>query len=186
MEDSRIVELYRQKDPGAITESNLKYGTYCFAIANNILHSHEDSEECVNDTWLQTWNSIPPAHPSDLRTYLGKITRNLSINRLKYRMRAKRGGGQTELALDELGEIAAPDSDIASQIAKQDFVRILNKFLWSLPERDCNIFIRRYYFADSPESIAKRYRISHDAVLKILSRARKKLKASLEEEGYTV
>ena len=186
MQDEQIINLYNQRKEQAIVETDAKYGPYCMSIALNILENMQDSEECVNDTWLQTWNSIPPAHPSDLRTYLGKITRNLSINRLKYRMRAKRGGGQTELALDELGEIAAPDSDIASQIAKQDFVRILNKFLWSLPERDCNIFIRRYYFADSPESIAKRYRISHDAVLKILSRARKKLKASLEEEGYTV
>lgn len=90
------------------------------------------------------------------------------------------------LALDEVAEIAAPDSDIASQMAKQDFARILNAFLWSLPERDCNIFIRRYYFVDSVQDIANRYRISRDAVLKILSRARKKLRAGLEEEGYTV
>lgn len=186
MQDEQIIDLYNQREERAIVETDAKYGPYCMSIAQNILENMQDSEECVNDTWLQTWNSIPPAHPMDLRTYLGKITRNLSINRLRYRMRAKRGGGQTQLALDELCEVADPDSDIESQMAKQDFARILNAFLWNLSERDCNIFIRRYYFVDSPESIAKRYHISHDAVLKILSRARKKLKASLEEEGYMV
>ncbi|MBQ7379973.1 MAG: RNA polymerase sigma factor [Clostridia bacterium] len=186
MQDEQIIDLYNQRKEQAIVETDAKYGPYCMSIAQNILENMQDSEECVNDTWLQTWNSIPPAHPLDLRTYLGKITRNLSINRLKYRMREKRGGGQALLALDEIAEIAAPDSDIASQMAKQDFTRILNAFLWSLPERDCNIFIRRYYFVDSVQDIANRYRISRDAVLKILSRARKKLRAGLEEEGYIV
>ena len=186
MQDEQIIELYNERNEQAIVETDAKYGKYCMSIAQNILQNMQDSEECVNDTWLQTWNSIPPAHPVDLRTFLGKITRNLSINRFKFRTRAKRGGGQTLLALDELCEVAAPESDIESHINKQEFARILNAFLWDLPERDANIFIRRYYFVDSVEDIANRYSLSCDNVLKILSRARKKLRQRLEGEGYSV
>lgn len=90
------------------------------------------------------------------------------------------------LALDELCEVAAPDSDLESQLDKQEFARILNAFLWDLPERDCNIFIRRYYYVDNIDAIAQRYAISHDAVLKVLSRTRNKLRGRLEEEGYSI
>ena len=186
MQDEQIIMLYNERNEQAIVETNAKFGNYCMSIAQNILQNMQDSEECVNDTWLQTWNSIPPAHPLDLRTYLGKITRNLSINRFKYKNREKRGGGQADLALDELSEVASPDSDVEAHMNKQEFARILNAFLWDLSERDANVFIRRYYFVDSVEEIAKRYQISRDAVLQILSRARKKLRASLEKEGFAV
>lgn len=186
MQDQEIVALYYQRNEQAIVQTETKYGAYCTGIAQNILQNMQDSEECVNDTWLHTWNSIPPAHPLDLKTYLGKITRNLSINRFKYRHRQKRGGGEALLALDELCEVAAPDSDLQSQLDKQEFARILNAFLWDLSERDCNIFIRRYYYVDGIDAIAQRYAISQDAVLKVLSRTRKKLRVRLEEEGYSV
>lgn len=186
MQDEQIIALYNERDEQAIVQTDAKYGRYCMSIAQNILQNMQDSEECVNDTWLHTWNSIPPAHPLDLKTYLGKITRNLSINRFKYCHRQKRGGGEALLALDELCEVAAPDSDLESQLDKQEFARILNAFLWDLPERDCNIFIRRYYYVDNIDAIAQRYAISHDAVLKVLSRTRNKLRGRLEEEGYSI
>lgn len=186
MQDEQIITLYNERDEQAIVETDAKYGKYCMSIAQNILQNMQDSEECVNDTWLHTWNAIPPAHPFDLKTFVGKITRNLSINRFKFRTRAKRGGGEAVLAIDELCEVAAPDSDIESQLQKEEFARILNEFLHGLSERDCNVFIRRYYFVDSVEDIADRYSLRYDNVLKILSRARKKLRQSLEGEGYSV
>lgn len=107
MEDSRIVELYWQKNADAIKETNSKYGAYCFAIADNILHNKEDSEECVNDTWLNAWNAMPPQKPTKLQMFLAKITRNLSFNRFNARSAEKRGGGEIVLVLDELAECLA-------------------------------------------------------------------------------
>ena len=186
MQDHEIVALYHQRDEQAIVHTQTKYGAYCMGIAQNILQNMQDSEECVNDTWLRTWNSIPPAKPENLKTYVGKITRNLSLNRLEYRHREKRGGGEVMLALDEIGEVASPDADLAAQIEREEFARILNAFLWSLPERDCCIFIRRYYYVESVEHIAQKYRLNTAAVFKCLSRARAKLRKALAEEGYTV
>jgi len=116
MEDIRIVELYWQKNEDAIKESNGKYGAYCFAIANNILHNKEDSEECVNDTWLNAWNAIPPQKPTKLQLFLAKITRNLSFNRFNARFAEKRGGGEITLVLDELAECIASESDRKSVV----------------------------------------------------------------------
>ena len=102
MEDSQIVALYWQRSPDAIKETENKYGAYCFSIADNILHSKEDAEECVNDTWLKTWNAIPPQRPNKLQLFLAKITRNLSFNRYKAKAAEKRGGGEMPIVLDEL------------------------------------------------------------------------------------
>jgi len=186
MQDQEIIDLYNKRDEQAIVQTESKYGSYCMSIAQNILQNMQDSEECVNDTWLHTWNSIPPAQPNNLRTYLGKITRNLSFNRYEMRNRQKRGGGEVMLALDEIGQVASAEADLAAHIERQEFARILNAFLWSLPERDCSIFIRRYYYVESVDEIAERFALSKAAVFKILSRARNKLRTALEQEGYTV
>ncbi len=186
MQDEQIIALYNARDERAIAETDRKYGEYCTSIAQNILHNMQDSEECVNDTWLITWNSIPPVHPPVLKHYLGKITRNLSLNRHKAKHREKRGGGQVELALDELAEVAAPGQDVQSQMERQAFGEAFDRFLHALPERECNIFIRRYYHLDSVESIAARYGLSTANVFKILSRTRQKLKIFLEEEGFAI
>ena len=181
MEDSRIVELYWKRSEQAIAESERKYGKYCYAVAHGILRNREDSEECVNDTWLCAWNSMPPANPPILRTYLGRITRNFAINRYKAQHRQKRGGHTVE-AIAELGDIASPETEVQAQMDKQEFARVFNAFLYSLPERDCNVFLRRYFYAESAQEIAKRYGIKQDNVLKILSRTRLKLKEYLKEE----
>ncbi len=186
MQDNEIVALYHQRDEMAIVHTQDKYGSYCTGIAQSILQNLQDSEECVNDTWLRTWNSIPPAAPENLKTYVGRITRNLSLDRLVYRNREKRGGGEVMLALDEIDEVASPDAELATQIEREDFARILNAFLWSLPELDCSVFIRRYYYMESIEQIAKRYGMSRSAVFKRLSRARQRLRKALAQEGYTV
>lgn len=186
MQDNQIIALYNARDERAIVETDRKYGDYCTSIAQNILHNMQDSEECVNDTWLITWNSIPPVCPPVLKHYVGKITRNLSLNRYKAKNCDKRGGGEVELALEELGEVAAPGEDMQSQMEKQAFFEAFDRFLNALPARECNIFIRRYYHLDSADSIANRYGLSTANVFKILSRTRKSLKAFLEKEGFVI
>ncbi len=184
MEDKQIIELYNQRKETAIEQTAEKYGTYCFSIANNILHSHEDSEECVNDTWMKAWNAIPPTVPTYLRVFLGKITRNLSFDKYRARHSESRGGGQMPVVLDELAEIVAGSSDVESQYEQKELVEAINLYLKKLPERDCNIFIRRYFFAEETALIARRYELKESNVLMILSRTRKKLHTFLKEEDF--
>ena len=186
MQDQDIIALYNARNEQAITESSTKYGYYCTSIALNILHNMQDAEECVNDTWMRAWNSIPPTKPNHLQLYLGGITRHISLDRFRKNNAAKRGGGELMLALDEMHDVVASDADVPSQIAEQEFSESFNRFLRSLPERECNIFIRRYYYLDPIPLIAKRYGLSVANVQKILSRTRNKLRAHLEKEGYAV
>lgn len=183
MEDSQILELYRQRDADAISETAKKYGPYCFAIAENILHSAEDSEECVNDTWLRAWNAIPPQRPGVLRIFLAKITRNLAFNRFNARNAQKRGGGEVALVLDELGEcLGGADTETAYEA--KELRRCIRLFVRSLPEREGNVLVRRYFFAEPVADIAKRYGLTENNVMVILSRTRGKLRAHLLKEGY--
>ncbi|MBQ8527873.1 MAG: sigma-70 family RNA polymerase sigma factor [Lachnospiraceae bacterium] len=184
MEDKQIIELYNQRKETAIEQTAEKYGSYCFSIANNILHSHEDSEECVNDTWLKAWNAIPPTVPKYLRIFLGKITRNLSFDKYRAIHSESRGGGQFSVVLDELEEIVAGSQNVESQYEQKELVEAINKYLKRLPERDCNIFIRRYFYAEETSCIARRYEIKESNVLMILSRTRKKLHTFLKEEDF--
>ena len=184
MEDSQIVELYWQKNENAISETAKKYGAYCFTIAENILHSTEDSEECVNDTWLHAWNAIPPQRPDVLRMFLAKITRNLSLDRFSARNAEKRGGGEIALVLDELGECLGGGEDTEAAYEAKELRQCIRRFVRTLPERDGNVLVRRYFFAEPVADIAKRYGLSENNVMVILSRTRKKLKAHLLKEGY--
>lgn len=184
MEDSQIIELYWQKNSEAISETNRKYGSYCFTIANRILHNHEDSEECVNDTWLHAWNTIPPQKPEKLRIFLAKITRNLSFNRFNAKVAKKRGGGETALVLDELSECLVSETDVENAYAAKELGQCIRRFVKNLPEREGNIFVRRYFFTEPIAIIAKQYGLSRNNVMVILSRTRKKLKAELIKEGF--
>ena len=184
MEDGQIIALYWQKSADAITETNSKYGVYCFAIADNILHSKEDAEECVNDTWLNAWNAMPPHRPRRLKLFLAKITRNLAFNRFHARTAQKRGGGEMELVLDELAECIANESDMESAYEARELGQSINAFVRALPVREGNVFVRRYFFTDSVAAIAKRYGLTENNVMVILSRTRKKLKTQLIKEGY--
>lgn len=183
MEDYQIIELYFKRNADAIKETDSKYGSYCFAIANNILHNKEDSEECVNDTWFNAWNVMPPQRPTRLRLFLAKITRNLSFNRFQAQSAKKRGGGEIHLVLDELAECIAHESDIENEYIAKELGEYIRLFVRTLPERDGNIFIRRYFFTEPISAIANRYQMSDNNVMVILSRTRKKLKAHLEKEG---
>ena len=172
MEDSQIIELYWQKN------------AYCYTIADHILHSPEDSEECVNDTWLHAWNAMPPQKPNVLRMFLAKITRSLSVNRFKARSAEKRGGGEINLVLDELADCLAGGTNVEAEYEVKELEQCIRRFVRGLPERDGNVFVRRYFFTEPVVVIAKRYGLTESNVTVILSRTRKKLRLKLAKEGY--
>ncbi len=184
MDDKLIVELYWRKDSSAISETSQKYDAYCYTIADNILHNHEDSQECVNDTWLRVWDSIPPQRPSILRLFLAKITRSIAFNCYNARNAEKRGNGEIAAVLDELSECVSGRADVHSEYEATELGRSINRFVHSLSKRDGNVFMRRYFFNDSVSDIAVRYGLSENNVMVILSRTRKKLKKLLTEEGF--
>lgn len=184
MDDRQIIELYWQREQEAITATNDKYGSYCFAVANNILQNDEDSEECINDTWYRVWNAIPPQKPVWLKAFLAKITRNLALDRYTAQNAEKRGKGETAIVLDELSECVASDTDCASAVDAKELEECIRKFVRTLPERDGNIFLRRYFFMESTAETAKKYGMKESNVLLILSRTRKKLKVHLIKEGF--
>lgn len=184
MEDREIVALYWQRDEGAVGRTAEKYGEYCRSIAENILRNQEDSQECVNDTWLRAWQGIPPQRPERLGPFLGKITRNLAFDRFKALRAEKRGGGETALVLEELGECLPSGENVEGQVLAKELETAMNRFVHTLPEQTCNVFLRRYFFGESAETIARRYGLTANHVAVLLSRARQKLRAYLKKEGY--
>ncbi|MCD7739308.1 MAG: sigma-70 family RNA polymerase sigma factor [Lachnospiraceae bacterium] len=186
MEDIAIIGLYWDRNEQAIRETDLKYGPYCHAIAYNILENKEDSEECVNDTWLRAWNSMPPQKPSYLRLFLGKITRNLSLDVWKNKQARKRGGGELTLALEELAECVADTKDVEGELQAKELAETINRFLHTLPERERDVFLHRYFYMCSAKEVAARYHLRENHVPVILSRTRKKLAAYLQKEGWTI
>ncbi len=186
MKDAQILDLYWGRQEQAIYETQKVYGNYCYSIAWNILYSREDSDECVNDTWLRAWNAIPPRRPGRLALFLGTITRNLSLDRWKERHAMKRGKGELELALDELAECLPDARDTEAEVEAAELERLVNEFLRSLPERDCNIFLRRYWYVEEYGDIARRYGMKLNTVKTSLFRTRAKLRVYLEKEGVVI
>lgn len=184
MTDEKIIQLFFQRNEVAIDETNKKYGPYCFQIANNILNNREDSEECLNDTWIKAWNSIPPARPQHFKLFLAKIVRNLSFNKYKAKYTHKRGKGEVALVLDELEECIAGQSEVETLVIAEELQTTINGFVRGLPEKEGNVFIRRYFYSDSIKDISKRYHISENHVRVMLNRTRNKLRVRLEKEGY--
>lgn len=182
MTDDEIIALYQRRDESAIQATSDSYGPYCHSIADRILGSQEDAEECVNDTWLRAWNTIPPQRPNCLRMFLAKITRNLAFDAFKRGRAGKRGGGELLLALDELEECVSDGSDVESAVITEELRRGVDRFLRELPRRERDVFLRRYFFVESTGEIAERYGLRPDHVLVILSRTRKKLRSYLEKE----
>ncbi len=186
MEDEKIIELYWQRDEEALKQTNLKYGSFCYYIALHILKNEEDSKECVNDTWFKTWLVIPPKRPEFLQAFLGKITRNLSLDRYRKSHAAKRGGGNMEGIYEELKECIADPKTLDSQTDTIVIADALSRFLYGLSKDARIIFVRRYWYADSVGQIAQRFDMSESKVKSSLMRSRNKLKAFLEKEGITV
>ena len=183
MEDTQIIDLFFSRDQQAIQQTEKKYGRLCYHIAWNILSSREDAEESVSDTYFSAWNTIPPRKPTLLQAFLGKITRHISIDRWRRLNARKRGGKETILALEELGECTA-SSDMEAEIAQRELARILNDFLENLPETERNVFLCRYWYLDSIEAIVHATGFTQSKVTSMLHRTRGKLRKRLSEEGY--
>ena len=184
IDDKAIIELYWQRNEDAINASHAKYGGYCHAIAYNILNNALDADECVSDTWLCSWNTMPPQRPSILSAFFGKITRNLSLDRWRHNTADKRGGSRTETALEELANsIPASMGDPADDLA---LTVCLERFLRGLSHKKRTIFLRRYWYLSTVEEIAADYRMTRSGVASMLRRMRLDLKTHLEREGIVL
>lgn len=184
MEDKQIVELYFRRSEQAIAETDTKYGPYCYSIAYNILTNREDSEESVSDTYMAAWNAMPPRRPAILATFLGKITRHLSIDRWRSRNACKRGGGEMVLALEELDACVSGEESAEQKYLRKELSVFINRFLDALSETERSVFLCRYWYLDSISDIAEQFAFSESKVKSMLSRTRGKLRRELEKEGY--
>lgn len=182
MTDAQIVEMYWDRNEQAISVTSEKYGTYCYSVAYGILHNEEDSKESVNDTYMSAWNSMPPHKPSILKTFLGKITRRLSIDKWRRKNAEKRGGKIAEV-LNELSECISPNGDPIAEIEKEMLDKTINTFVRELKDTEQRVFLCRYWYAKSVKEIAKHFGFSESKVKVMLMRTRNKLKARLETEG---
>ena len=181
MKDTDIIALYWDRDEKAIMESQKAYGNYCITVAMNILASKADAEECVNDTWLKAWQSIPPAKPLDLKAFLGRITRNLSLDRFRAQRRQKRNR-DLEVAMEELSEAIPLPDDTQDSLLKQ----LLGEFLSKTDPLNRRLFVGRYWHNYTVAKLARHYGLTENAVSHRLSRTRTALKEFLEKEGYRV
>ncbi|MBQ6335114.1 MAG: sigma-70 family RNA polymerase sigma factor [Erysipelotrichaceae bacterium] len=182
MEDQKIVELYWSRDEQAITETKKKYDNYCFSISRAILHNQQDCEEALSDTYLATWNAIPPHHPLNLATFIGKICRRLSLNKWRMLTAEKRGGGEVTLSLDELDGCIG-DESFKESLEEKLLAETIDEFLATLKEADRKVFVCRYWYFDSIEDIAKRFGFTPSKTKMMLKRTRDKLKEYLVKEG---
>lgn len=184
MQDSAIISLFFRREEAAVSETQKKYGGYCYTIAQNILENHEDSEECVSDTMLRAWNVIPPQKPNHLKLFLAKITRNLAVDRCRAQTRQKRGGGNLDAVLSELETCIAVPGDVSDELEYRELRRAIGAFVEELPERERNIFLRRYFYTEPVSGIAKKYHLTPNNVSVILSRTRAGLRDRLVREGF--
>lgn len=183
MDDREIVELFLARSQQAIAATELKYGTYCRRIAQRILERAEDSEECVNDTWLSLWEAIPPAEPENLKAFAGRIARNLALNRRRAWNAQKRGGGVVELALEELGDCIAGGNLVEEHLESRELSRAIDGFLSGLSRKKRVVFVLRYWHFRSISEISAQTGIRQGTVKSILCRLRRELKHCLEQEG---
>ena len=183
MEDKAIVDLYWQRSDRAIPETECKYGGYCHTVAMRIVNNREDAEECVNDTWLGAWNSMPENRPSSLAPYLAKLTRWLSLTRVKAQNRIKRGGNEVTVSLEELDGELGEGTDLAQQIELKELAEYLNSFLSELPEEERRVLLARYGYVASIHEISEKSGYSESKIKSMLLRTRRKLKKALEDAG---
>lgn len=186
MTDEKIIDFFWERREEAIRETEKKYGAYCLQVAQGILHDEEDASECLNDAWLKAWNSIPPARPEHLKCYLVRIVRNLAVSKYRTKFAKKRGQGEVALVLEELEECVAGQADVESLIDASQLQKTINVFVRALPAKDANLFVARYFYAESIREIAKHHFLAENNVRVRLSRMRAKLKKELEKEGYVI
>lgn len=184
MEDIQIVDLFWQRSAEAIPAAAERYGRYCAAVARSVLSDERDAEECVNDTWLAAWNSMPDNRPARLAPYLGKITRNLALDRLSARRAGKRGGGAAEECIEELAECLSGGGDPVSAAERRELAERIDGFLRGLPRDERDVFVARYWYMAPVEDIARSFGYSRSKTASMLHRTRKKLRIALETEGW--
>ena len=186
MNDKEIVQLFLARDESAIKAAREKYISYCMKIAENITGSREDAEECVNDALLKAWESIPPRDPEMLSTYLGKLTRNLAINRRNMMNTDKRGNGEAMLAFEELSGLISGDTSVEREFDRSELTSEINAFLEKLPERKRTLFIRRYWYCMSVKDAAAEQGITETSASVTLHRLREKLRDHLRKRGFDI
>ncbi len=184
MEDLQIVDLYWQRDQLAIEHTQKKYGRYLAKVAYQILYDLEDCAESVNDTYMAAWNAIPPHRPQSLCAFLSKLTRRISIDLLRKKQSAKRGGGEYEMSLEELSQCLPGGHDPEESAAGRELVKAIEAFLFALPEKTRNVFIGRYFYMDSVKEVARYCGLSESNAKVVLHRTRTALHEYLKEEGY--
>ncbi|MDF2544584.1 MAG: hypothetical protein K0S47_4302 [Herbinix sp.] len=185
MEDCTIIEMYFKRSENAIKETKAKYGKFCLHIAYNILRNKEDAEECENETYWKAWNSIPPNEPNPFIAYLGKIVRNLALQKYEY-YSAKKRNKELELLFSELEDCMNSKNEIENQYNEGELGRVIDAFLRNLDREARTMFILRYWNSSSIKEIASRFSISESKVKSSLFRTRNRLKLYLSEEGYSI
>ena len=186
MEDDKIIELYFKRDETAICQTQIKYGKYCYTIAKNILGDHLDAEECVNDTYLEIWETIPPNRPEIFSAYLAMIARRRALDRYRYNNAQKREGSKATVSLEELVGCISAVTRLDDEIEDDELANMISDFLYTLPEKECNVFLRRYWYFDSLEDICHRYGYGQSKVKMMLKRTRDKLAKYLEKENVII
>ncbi len=186
MDDTKIIDLYWARSELAITETSEKYGSYCRAVAFRVLRDHRDSEECVNDTWLGAWNAMPPQRPAVLSTFLGRITRNLALDRRRQSRAKKRGGGEVTVALEELQECVPAPGGVEAAVDDMALADALSRFLLSLPQEPQKFFVQRYWYLCSIREIAQSCGAGAGKVKMSLHRSRQDLQKFLQKEGIAL
>lgn len=185
MDDEKIIALYWERSQTAIVETSNKYGGYCRSIASNILSSYLDIEECENDTYLAAWRTIPPTRPNKLSTFLGRLTRNIALDKYGYNTAQKRNN-EFSMILSELEEFLASSETVESQYETGEIAKLISHFLSVIDQESSKVFIRRYWYSDSIQDISVRFNMSNSKVKSMLHRTRNKLKKYLEKEGIRI
>lgn len=185
MEDLQIINLYFNRDETAISETDKKYGAFCHSVALNVLSTKSDAEECVNDTYLQAWNRIPPQRPVKLGTWLGRVVRNIAINLWKKNRRQKRYAG-IEQFFDELQDCIPSPKSVDCEIEEKELAEAISEWLLSLSKSDRILFTRRYWFGKSLNELAKEAGTKPNSLAKRMYKLRQALKFKLEQEGYSI
>lgn len=185
MEDEKIIDLYWERSEIAIIETSNKYGRFCHWIAFNILSNHSDADECENDTYFAAWKAIPPFRPNKLPAFLGRLTRNIALDKYDY-YKAQKRNIEFDLSLSELSECVSASDDTEAQYVAGQTAKAISNFLRGIDYESRNIFLRRYWYSDSISDIGSRFEISESKVKSILFRTRNKLQQYLRKEGMMI
>lgn len=186
MEDHEIIRQFWERDESAIREASRKFGSYCRSIARGILKNNEESEDCVNEALMRAWESIPPNKPTSLCAFLGRITKNIALDRIKLSAREKRGGGELTLVYEELAEIVSDGTSADDALERKEMMSAISRFLRRSSDVNRRAFVLRYWYCRSVPDIALELGIKEENAYVILSRMRVKLYNYLKKEGYDI